>query len=116
MYEMYKKAQNRSSERVTWLTVQELAAEEDAKSVKKLTDIILSQERTAIKLPIIRIATGKEKTVAGLTIKKDEVVICDIVSSPNASKFKLTIDRAQQMPSSSRKQSKTAEPPKTQNT
>lgn len=78
--EMYDKAQAEvSSERATWLEIQDLAFKEDSESVKKLTSIVLEAERTAVKLPIIRVA-AQDKTAAGKDIKKGETIICDIVS------------------------------------
>ena len=94
------------------MAIQDLAFKEDPESVKKFTDIILDAERTAIKLPIIRIALA-DKIIAGLPIKEGEIVICDIVSLRNASKFALTVNRVKRMRRSVQVRKKVARPRKT---
>lgn len=73
-----------------WLEVQKLAIAENAASDKLLTEKVLEAQHTSVRLPIIRTAINDCAVRSNgkvVKVKKDEVVICDIVRNLLACSF-----------------------------
>ncbi len=66
-----------------WLQVQKLAFSNNEKQEQELKQLVVDVERKSIKLPLVLIARNKKTYSKELTIEKDHIVICDIVSFPS---------------------------------
>jgi hypothetical protein len=74
-----------------WRDIQTLAFKKDKKSFDKITDIVLDERRTSVKLPIVKVAmkdavvskTKKGEAPVKHKVSAKQLVICDLVSQPN---------------------------------
>jgi hypothetical protein len=83
LYDQAKGIQLQTSD--SWIDMQHLAFSEDKSSTEELTRLVLDAQRRCVKLPIVRKAVEKGDIGKGIlkqpiTVEKNQIIICDIVS------------------------------------